>query len=83
VKLAWAAFMNMVNAIHHFRILHDDLLKDNIMLHFPINKPNVVYIGMCDWGEVEHMQEVTPFLYVFAKEHDFINVKKVRCWVAP
>jgi hypothetical protein len=75
--------MNMMNVIRHFRILHDDLLKDNIMLHFAINKSNVMYIGMCDWGKVEHMQEVTPFWYAFAREHDLINVKKMCCWVAP
>ncbi len=31
----------------------NDLFKDNIMLHFLTNKPNVMYIGVCDWGEVE------------------------------
>jgi hypothetical protein len=43
VKLVWA-FINIMNAIHHSRILHNDLFKDNITLHFLLNKPNVVYI---------------------------------------
>jgi hypothetical protein len=47
VKLAWA-FINIMNAIHHCGILHNNLFKDNIMLHFPPDKPNVVYIGVCD-----------------------------------
>jgi hypothetical protein len=32
------------------------------MLHFPANKLNVVYIGVCDWGEVERLQNMTPSL---------------------
>ncbi len=33
VKMAWA-FMNIMNAVHHNGILHNDLWKDNILLHF-------------------------------------------------
>ncbi len=39
-----------MNVVHHFEMLHD-LSKDNIMLHFLPNKPNVVYTNVCDWGE--------------------------------
>jgi len=42
VKLAWA-LINIMNAIHHCGILHNDLSKYNIMLHFPLDKLNVVY----------------------------------------
>jgi hypothetical protein len=51
----------------HNGILHNDLSKDNIMLHFPLNNLDVMYIGVCNWGEVRYLQEVTPFLYHFAK----------------
>ncbi len=47
--------MNIMNAIHHSKNLHNDFSNNNIMLHFLINKPDVVYIDMCDWGEIEHM----------------------------
>jgi RIO-like serine/threonine protein kinase len=47
VKLAWA-FINIMNAIHHFGILHNDLSKNNIMLHFLLDKLDVVYIGICN-----------------------------------
>jgi hypothetical protein len=47
VKLAWA-FKNIMNAIHHFGILHNDLSKNNIMLHFLLDKLDVVYIGICN-----------------------------------
>jgi hypothetical protein len=46
--------------------------KNNIIL-FSHNKPNVVYIVVCNWGEVECMQE----------EQDVINMKKMHLWVAP
>jgi len=64
-----------MNAIHHCGILHNNLFKDNIMLYFPTKKPDVMYIGMCDWGEIGHLQE-TPSLYGFAKEQDATNAKK-------
>jgi hypothetical protein len=49
-------------------ILQNDLSKDNIMLHFLIDKLDVTYIGMCDWDETICMQEVTLSLYVFTME---------------
>ncbi len=67
MKLAWA-FINIMNVVHHCGILHNDLSKDNIMLHFLANKPNVLYIGMCNWGEAECLHEVTPSLYGFVNE---------------
>jgi hypothetical protein len=53
VKLAWA-FINLMNAIYHLKIL-PNLSKDNIMLHFLPNRLDVVYIGVCNWGEVGHL----------------------------
>ncbi len=75
MKSAWA-FINIANIIHYCGILHNDLSKDNIMLHFLTNKRNVVYISVCNWGEVEHLQKVMPSLYGFAKEQDATNTKK-------
>jgi hypothetical protein len=49
VKLAWA-FINIMNIVHHCGILHN-LYKDNIMLHLLVDKLDVVYIGMFNWGE--------------------------------
>ncbi len=45
------------------------------MLYFPTKKLDVVYISMCDWGEIGRLQE-TPSLYGFAKEQDATNAKK-------
>jgi serine/threonine protein kinase len=82
MKLAWA-FINIMNAIHHCGVLHNDLSKDNIMLHFLANKLDVVHIGVCDWGEVRRLQKVTPSLYGFGKEQDATNAKKMHWWIAP
>jgi hypothetical protein len=35
-----------------------------------------VYIGVCDWGEIECLQEVTPSLYGFVKEQDATNANQ-------
>jgi hypothetical protein len=43
VKLAWA-FINIMNVVCYFGILCNDLSKDNIILHFLLNKLYVVYI---------------------------------------
>jgi hypothetical protein len=69
--------MNIKNVVHHNGILHDDLLKDNIMLHFMFNNPYVLYIDMCSWGEIRCLQEVIPSLYDFSKEQDANNMKKM------
>jgi hypothetical protein len=52
------------------------------MLHFLVDKLNVVYIGVRNWGEARCLQEVTPSLYGFAKEQDATNTKKQCWWVA-
>ncbi len=81
MKLGWA-FINIMNVIHHSIILHNDLSKNNIMLHFLPSKLHVMYIGVYDLGEIKGSQEVMPSLYGFAKEQDAINAKKVHWWVA-
>ncbi len=77
VKLAWA-FINIMNVVYHCGILHNDLSKDNIMLYFLADKLNVVYIGVCDWGEAKCLQEVTTSLYGFAKDQNATNTKKMH-----
>jgi hypothetical protein len=65
-----------MNVVYHCGILHNDLSKDNIMLYFLADKLNVVYIGVCDWGEAKCLQEVTTSLYGFAKDQNATNTKK-------
>jgi hypothetical protein len=77
VKLAWA-FINIINEVHHYGILHNNLSKNNNMLHLSIDKPDVMYIGVCNWGQTKRLQEVTPSLYGFAKEQDASNTRKMH-----
>ncbi len=48
------------------------------MLHLMFKKSNVVYIGVCDWGEAKRLQEVTPSLYGFAKDQNATNTPKKK-----
>jgi hypothetical protein len=82
VKMAWA-FMNIMNVVHCNGILHNDLLKDNIMLHFSFDNLNVVHIGMCDRVKLDVSESWIHLwsLYGLAKEQDAINVKKTYWWV--
>jgi RIO-like serine/threonine protein kinase len=50
VKITWA-FVNIMNVVYHNGILHNDLSKENIMLHLSPNKSNVVYIDLCNSSE--------------------------------
>jgi hypothetical protein len=31
------------------------------------NNPYIVYIGMCDWGEIKHFQEVIHLYIIFQR----------------
>jgi hypothetical protein len=47
-------------------ILHNDLSPWNIMLHFPLDKPKNVYIGVYDWGMASRVVENKSSLYTYA-----------------
>ena len=47
--LAWA-LMCIVDVVHKQDVLHNDLNPNNVMLHFPRDRPGAVFIGICDWG---------------------------------
>jgi hypothetical protein len=36
------------------------------MLHFPLDKPKNVYIGVCNWGIPSHVGENKSLLYSYA-----------------
>ncbi len=39
-----------------------------------------MYIGICNYGETENLQEVMPSLYGFAKKQDATNVIWGEYW---
>jgi serine/threonine protein kinase len=47
VKLV-LSLLKIMGKCHAKNILHNDLSPSNIMLHFPLEKPENVYIGVCD-----------------------------------
>ena len=57
--LAWA-LMCIVDLLHKHDVLHSDLNPDNVMLHFPQDCENTVFIGVCGWGMASWEEENTP-----------------------
>ena len=47
--LAWA-LMCIVDVVHKHDVLHNDLNPNNVMLHFPQDRENTIFIGVCDWA---------------------------------
>jgi serine/threonine protein kinase len=60
--LAWA-LMCIVDVVHKHDVLHNDLNPNNVMLHFPQDRENTVFIGVCDWGMVSWEDEDAPSNY--------------------
>jgi hypothetical protein len=42
-KLTWT-FLNTMNNVHHCYTLYNDISPDNVLLHFPPNFPDKVYV---------------------------------------
>ena len=53
--LAWA-LMCIVNIVYN-------LNPNNVMLHFPRDRYDIVFIGVCDWGMSKWMDEEAPSNY--------------------
>ena len=47
--LAWA-LMCIVDIVHKHNVLHNDLNPNKVMLHFPRDRDDTFFIGVCDWG---------------------------------
>jgi hypothetical protein len=60
--LAWA-LMCIVDVVHNQDVLHNDLNPNNVMLHFPQDRENTVFIGVCDWGMASWGDEDAPSNY--------------------
>jgi hypothetical protein len=72
-----------MNPVHHCGILHKQLVQEQHYVASFVDKLDVMYISVCNWGEIGCLQEVTPSLYGFAKEQDATNTQKMHWWVAP
>ena len=55
--------MCIVDVVHKHDVLHNDLNPNNVMLHFPQDRDNTVFIGVCDWGMASWGDEDAPSNY--------------------
>ena len=60
--LAWA-LMCIVDIVHKYDVLYNDLNSNNVMLHFPQDKEGTVFIGVCDWRMSMWINEEAPSNY--------------------
>lgn len=60
--LAWA-LMCIVDVVHSYNVLHNDISASNVMLHFPDDREGTVFIGVCDWGMATFRCEAAPSNY--------------------
>jgi hypothetical protein len=74
--------LNTMNNVHHCHILHNDMLPDNVMLHFPPNFPDKVYIGICNWAMVGNFNDLKESLYIHKSQEAKNRIMQHRYWVA-
>jgi serine/threonine protein kinase len=81
-ELAWT-FLNTMNNVHHCHALHNDMSPDNVLLHFPPNSEDKVYIGICDWAMAGNFNDLKESLYIHESQEARIRMMHNRWWVAP
>jgi serine/threonine protein kinase len=81
-KLAWA-LIYIMDRVHKTKVLHNDISPSDVMLHFPSDKVDEVYIGVCDWGMASRTFEDTPSNFGYQTVEKMEEDKSHRRWVAP
>jgi serine/threonine protein kinase len=81
-KLAMSLIITMA-CVHKSKILHNDIFPSNILLHFPPNHVDRVYIGVCDWGLATFFIEDEHSVYGYPTKAEMEKNKKECYWVAP
>jgi serine/threonine protein kinase len=72
-----------MNNVHHCHTLHNDMSPDNVLLHFPPNSEDKVYIGICDWAMAGNFNDLKESLYIHESQEARNRVMQHRWWVAP
>jgi serine/threonine protein kinase len=80
-KLTMSLIMTMAR-VHKKKILYNDISPSNILLHFPPDHVDRVYIGACDWGMATRTIEDVPSVYSYSTKDEMERNKKERPWVA-
>jgi serine/threonine protein kinase len=81
-ELAWT-FLNTMNNVHHCHTLHNDMSPDNVLLHFPPNSKDKVYIGICDWAMAGNFNDLKESFYIHESQEARTRIMQHRWWVVP
>jgi serine/threonine protein kinase len=81
-KLAMSLIITMAR-VHKSKILHNNISPSNILLHFPLDHVDRVYIGVCDLGMATRFIEDEHLVYGYPTKVEMEKNKKERYWVAP
>jgi serine/threonine protein kinase len=81
-ELAWP-FLNTMNNVHHYHTLHNDISPDNVLLHFPSNFPDKVYIRICGWAMAGNFNDLKDSLYIHKSEEAKTRIMRGKYWIAP
>jgi serine/threonine protein kinase len=74
-KLAMSLIMTMAH-VYKSKILHNDISPSNILLHFPPDHIDRIYIGVCDWGMASRVIEEKPLVYGYSTKEEMERNKK-------
>jgi hypothetical protein len=55
---------------------------DNVLLHFPPNFEDKVYIGICDWAMAGNFNDLKESLYIHESQEARTRMMRNRWWVA-
>ena len=80
--LAWALIC-IVDIVHKHDVLHNDLNLNNVMLHFPRDRDDIVFIDVHDWGMSSWMNEEAPSKYGKKSMEVMVKHKEKYYCVAP
>jgi serine/threonine protein kinase len=80
-KLAMSLIITMAR-VHKSKILHNDISPSNILLHFPPDHVDRVYIGVCNWGMATRFIEDEASVYGYPTKAEMEKNKKELYWMA-
>ena len=80
--LAWA-LIYVMDIVHRAKIIHNDLTPSNVLLHFPANDVEKVYIGVSDWGMASRIVEEKSSYFRYPNEVDCHQERLRKNYVAP
>ena len=61
---------------------HNDLSLDNVLLHFPPNFLDKVYISICNWAMARNFNDLKESLYIHESQEAKIRIMQCKWWVA-